>query len=133
MRFLMDNWMLLVAALASGGMLLWSLVRRSAPEVSPQAAVQLINREDAVLLDVREQAEFQAGRVRGAVHLPMSGLDAGIEKLSSKRDRPVIVYCQAGTRGATAALRLQQAGFARVVNLKGGLAAWREANLPLEN
>ena len=133
MRFLMDNWMLLVAALVSGGMLLWSLVRRSAPEVSPQAAVQLINREDAVLLDVREQAEFQAGHLRGAVHLPMSGLDAGIEKLSAKRDRPVIVYCQAGTRAATAALRLQKAGFARVVNLKGGLAAWREANLPLEN
>lgn len=133
MSFLRDNWMLLVVALVSGGMLLWSLVRRPAPEVSPQAAVQLINREDAVLLDVREQAEFQSGRLRGATHFPMSGLDAGMDQLSARRERPIIVYCQAGTRGATAVRRLQQAGFTRVVNLKGGLAAWREANLPLEN
>jgi rhodanese-related sulfurtransferase len=132
--FVRNNLLLFVVALVSGGMLLWPFVRRGTggPWVSPTEATHLINREDALVIDVREPGEFTAGHVLGAKNLPLARLEAAGAELPKRKDRPVIVYCETGERSGRAAATLRKQGFSRVLNLSGGIGAWRQAGLPLE-
>ena len=134
MKFIQENILLIAVALVSGGMLLWPYLRRATggPSVSPTQATQLINREDALVVDVREPGEYGAGHIIGARNVPLSRLDAGGAEVAKKKDRPVIVYCDTGNRSAKAAATLRGQGFAKVVNLAGGLGAWQQAGLPVE-
>ena len=134
MDFVRNNLLLFAVAIVSGGMLLWPLVRRTAggPWVSPAQATHLINREDAIIIDVREPAEFAAGHVLGAKNVPLARLAAPpTPDLLKRKERPVIVYGE-DQRVAKAAAALKKHGFARVTHLSGGLKAWQEAGLPLE-
>lgn len=132
MKFIQDNLLLIGVALASGAMLLWPLVRRTTggPWVNPARATELINREDAVVLDVREPGEYGTGHILAAKNVPVARLEAA--ELGKRKDRPLIVYCDGGERSAKAAAALKRLGFTRVVNLSGGLAAWAQAGLPVE-
>ena len=132
MDFVRNNLLLFAVAFVSGAMLLWPLFRRSAggPWVNTAQATHLINREDAVVVDVREPGEYGAGHILGAKNLPLSRLnDAEVAK---RKDRPLIVYCEGGDRSGKAIAALKQQGFTRVVNLSGGLRAWQQAGLPVE-
>src|SRR5438094_9505416 len=133
-EFVRNNLLLFVVALVSGGMLLWPLVRRTTggPWVNPTQATQLINREEALVVDVREPNEFAAGHVLGAKNLPLARLDASGADLAKRKERPVIVYCDGGERSAKALAALKKHGFTRVANLSGGIAAWQQAGLPVE-
>lgn len=133
-EFVRNNILLFVVALVSGGMLLWPLVRRTTggPWVSTTEATHLINREDALIVDVREPNEFAAGHVLGAKNLPLVRLEASGADLAKKKERPVIVYCDGGERSAKALATLKKQGFTRVANLSGGLGAWQQAGLPVE-
>ncbi len=129
------NMLLFGLALASGGMLLWPLVSRpfrASHEVSVFEAVQLINRRDALVLDVRASGEYAAGHIANARHMQEAQLADRIKELDKFRSRPIVVSCGAGTRapGVTGALRKQ--GFSEVFALRGGIAAWQQASLPLE-
>jgi rhodanese-related sulfurtransferase len=132
--FVRNNLLLFAVAIASGAMLLWPLVRRTAggPWVSPAQATHLINREDALVLDVREANEFATGHVLGAKNLPLARLRASGAELPKKKERPIIVYCDGGERAGKAAAALKKQGFTRVTNLSGGINAWQQAGLPLE-
>lgn len=132
--FVRNNFLLVMVALVSGGMLLWPLVRRTTggPWVSTTQATHLINREDAFVIDVREPNEFAAGHVLGAKNLPLARLEAPGADLAKKKERPVIVYCDGGDRSAKALATLKKQGFTRVANLSGGIAAWQQAGLPVE-
>ncbi|HTM60451.1 MAG TPA: rhodanese-like domain-containing protein [Burkholderiales bacterium] len=134
MEFVRNNILLFVVALVSGGMLLWPFVRRTTggPWVNTTQATHLINREDALVVDVREANEFAAGHVLGAKNLPLARLDASGADLAKKKERPVIVYCDGGERSAKALATLKKLGFTRVANLSGGLGAWQQAGLPVE-
>ena len=134
MDFVRNNLLLFVVALVSGAMLLWPLVRRSfaGPSVSPAQATQLINRQDALVIDVREPAEFAAGHLLGAKNLPLARLAAPGADVAKRKDRPVIVYCDGTDRSSKAAAALKKQGFARVLNLAGGIKAWQDAGLPVE-
>jgi rhodanese-related sulfurtransferase len=131
--FLRNNLLLVAVAAVSGGMLIWPLLRRTTggPWVSTAQATHLINREDALLVDVREPGEFGAGHILGARNVPLARID-GSGDLAKRKDKPVIVYCEGGERAAKAAAALRKLGFSRVVNLSGGLPAWQQAGLPLE-
>lgn len=133
-EFVRNNILLFVVALVSGGMLLWPLVRRTTggPWVNTTQATYLINREDALVVDVREPNEFAAGHVLGAKNLPLARLEAPGADLAKKKERPVIVYCDGGERSAKALATLKKQGFTRVANLSGGLGAWQQAGLPVE-
>ncbi len=98
--------------------------------VSPQDAVRLMN-QGAALLDVRATEEYAAGHIRGARSLPLERLADGLEGLKRYKDKPVIIYCERGARAAAAMRQLAQQGFGRVVNLRGGLSAWRAEQLPV--
>ncbi len=135
MDFVRNNFLLFLTAFVSGAMLLWPLVRRTAggPWVNPAQATHLINREDAIIIDVREPAEFAAGHVLGARNVPLARLAAPTPDLLKRKERPVIVYCDGrGERAGKAAAALKKHGFSRVTNLSGGLKAWQDAGLPLE-
>ncbi len=132
--FVQNNLMLFAVAVVSGAMLLWPLFRRATggPWVNPAQATQLINREDALVVDVREPGEFGAGHILGARNVPVARLAEGSGDLAKRKDKPVIVYCDTGARSAKAAAALKKQGFGRVVNLSGGLGAWQQAGLPVE-
>ncbi len=132
-RFVEHNALMVAVAAISGGMLLWPLMRKSAggPWVSAQEATLLINREDAIVVDVRDSGEYGAGHILGAKSVPMKDLESSPD-IAKRKDRPLIVYCESGQRSSQAAAVLRKAGFAKVFNLTGGLAAWRQAGLPTE-
>ena len=134
MDFVRNNLLLFAVALASGAMLLWPLVRRGTggPWVSPSQATHLINREDAVVLDVRDANEFATGHVLGAKNLPLARMETAGADFVKKKDRPVIVYCDGSDRAAKALAALKRQGYTRAANLSGGLKAWQDAGLPLE-
>jgi len=130
--FVRNNLLLFVVAFVSGAMLLWPLFRRTAggPWVNTVEATHLINREDALVVDVRDPGEYGAGHILGAKNVPLSRLgDADVAK---RKERPVIVYCDGTERAAKAVAALKKQGFTRVVNLSGGLRAWQQAGLPVE-
>ena len=129
------NPLLALTALVAGGMLLWPLVRRTTggPWVNTTRAIELINRQDALVLDVRDPGEYGSGHILGAKNVPLSRIDAAGSEIAAKRkDKPVIVYCDDGNRAAKAAAALRSQGFAKAVNLSGGLGAWQQAGLPVE-
>ncbi len=133
-KFLVDNWLLLVVAFVSGGLLVWPMVKRSAGgagAVSTSEAVRLINREKGVLIDVCEPAEFAAGHAVGARNVPLGQLD-GAKALPTNKTVPLLVMCASGARSSRAADRLRKAGYEKAVAVSGGNAAWREAQLPME-
>ena len=130
-----SNGLLAAVAAVSGAMLLWPYVRRfrGGPSISAAQATQLINREDALVVDVRDPGEYGAGHILGAKNVPLSRIDAvGSEIAGKYKDKPVIVYCDDGNRSGKAATALRGQGFGKAVSLSGGLGAWRQAGLPLE-
>lgn len=134
MKFVMDNIFLIAIAFVSGAMLVWPMVRRGAggPSVTTLEATQLINRQDALVLDVREQAEFAQSHILNARWLPLSQLEARAGEIEKFKDKPLIVYCASGSRSSTAASALTKRGFSKVVNLAGGFVAWQQAGLPVQ-
>jgi rhodanese-related sulfurtransferase len=125
---------LFLAAAVSGGLLLWPLIDKSAggsSKVSTTDAVQLINREKAVLIDVSEPAEYAAGHVVGSKSVPLSQLEASTA-LPKNKALPVVVVCPTGTRAGRAVATLKKLGFENARALAGGYEAWRAANLPVE-
>ena len=132
MDFVRNNLLLFAVALVSGAMLLWPLFRKSTggPWVSTSEATHLINREDALVLDVRDPGEYGAGHILGAKNVPLSRLGDG--EVAKRKERPVIVYCDGSERSSKAVSALRKQGYTRVVNLSGGLKAWQQAGLPVE-
>jgi rhodanese-related sulfurtransferase len=99
--------------------------------VDPAGLTALINRQDALLVDVSASGEFEKGHIAGAKNVQMSQFDADNKVLAKVRELPVAVVCRTGTSSAEAARKLAKAGFSQVFWLDGGLAAWQQANLPL--
>ena len=134
MKFLIDNWMLISIALASGGMLVWPMIAGAinAGALSASGAVQLINREKAVVVDVCEPGEFAAGHVSGAKNVPFSELEAKLPGVVKNKALPLILVCATGARASRAVAVAKKLGYEQAQALGGGLKAWKEANLPIE-
>lgn len=133
MKFIVENWMLILMAAISGGLLLWQTLQQNAGGgVASAEAVRLINRERGVLIDICEPAEYAAGHAVGARNIPLAaGLD-GAKGLPTNKALPLLLMCATGTRAGRAAALLQKAGYDKATAVTGGLAAWREAGLPVE-
>ena len=131
--FLVENWHLFLMAIASGGMLLWGSMRKGggAGRITTAEAVNLINREKAVVIDVSEPHEFGAGHPVGARNVPLGGLENSGD-LPKNKALPLVVVCATGARAGRAAPTLRKLGFEKVHVLAGGMSAWREANLPVD-
>ncbi len=133
MQFLIENWALVLIALTSGGMLLWpSLTGGGGAGISPAAAVQLINRERAVVIDVCDPAEYTAEHVGGAKSIPLAELEAKLPTTVKNKATPLVLVCASGMRAGRAVAVARKLGYDKADALSGGLKAWREANLPIE-
>jgi rhodanese-related sulfurtransferase len=134
-QFITSNILPISIALFSGIMLLWSLFGnrfRGIKEVNSAAALQLINHKNAVVLDVRESSEYDAGHVLNSKLLPLGKLKERMGELEKFKNQPIVVVCRSGNRSGTACFILGKQGFNQVYNLAGGVQAWQKSNLPLE-
>ena len=108
------------------------------PAISPQDAYERLRDGSAVVLDVREPTEWET-HIPGSVQIPRGILEAKADPTSPRHDpaldpgRQVIVYCRSGARSVLAAVTLTDLGFTDVVNLAGGITAWKEAGLPTDD
>ena len=133
MKFIVDNWMLLLVALSSAAMLLWPAVQGATQTgLSPAGAVNLINREKAVVIDVCETEEFAAGHVGGAKNIPLNLLEEKLPAAVKNKALPLILVCQTGARSGRALAIAKKLGYENAQSLGGGLGAWKTASLPLE-
>ena len=133
MKFIFDNWMLIAIALASGALLLWPVIQGAATAgLDPAGAVQLINREKAVVIDVCEPAEYAAGHVGGAKNIPLGDLESKLGAAVKNKSLPVILVCQSGARSGRAVAIAKKLGYEQAQSLGGGLSSWKSANLPVE-
>ncbi len=133
MKFIIDNWMLISVAAASGGMLLWPVIQgASVSGLSSAQAVQLINRERAVVVDVSETEEFAAGHVGGAKNVPVGQLEQRLPEVVKNKGVPLILVCASGSRANRALGVAKKLGYDKAQVLAGGLKSWKEANLPIE-
>ena len=133
MTFFINNWFLFAAALVSGGLLAWPLLSRGAAAggISPAEAVNLINRERGVLIDVSEPAEFGAGHAGGSKNVPFGTLETATD-LPKNKAIPLLLMCPTGARARRGVAVLRKRGYEKANAVAGGVAAWREANLPIE-
>lgn len=101
-------------------------------EVGANEAVRLMNNEEALMLDVREEGEFKDGHVINSVHIPLGVLESRLKEIEAHKEKPVIVYCRTGQRAAKAGTVLQRQGFKSIYKLNGGMLAWSDAGLPVK-
>jgi rhodanese-related sulfurtransferase len=116
------------------GLLIWNILNDQITGIKsllPQEAILLINHEEAIILDVREENEYLQGHILNSIHIPLNTLSDKINRLEKYRNRPIIASCMSGNRSARACSTLKKNGFEQVHNLKGGVIAWQNANLPL--
>jgi rhodanese-related sulfurtransferase len=133
-EFIVKNWALVLIAVVSGGMLLWPTLRKGTGGawVNTLQATQLMNREDALVVDLRPLPEYANGHILGAKSVPLAELEKRAVELDKHKAKPVIVHCGDGNRSSSGAAVLRKLGFGNVVNLTGGYAAWLQAGLPVE-
>ena len=133
MKFVIDNWMLFSVALVSGAMLLWPMVGTlGAGSLSAPLAVQMINRERAVVVDVSETDEFAQGHIGGAKNVPLAQLEQRLQDAVKNKTVPLILVCATGARAQRAVATAKKLGYDKAQALAGGLTAWKDANLPVE-
>jgi rhodanese-related sulfurtransferase len=134
-QFLIDNIFMVGIFAVSGVMLLWPLVSGgfgSGREIGTIDATNLINRENALVLDVREDAEYALMHIPNSRHIPLSTLETRLNELTKFKERPVILSCQSGNRSNKALQILEKNQFSKLFVLRGGIGAWEEASLPLD-
>jgi rhodanese-related sulfurtransferase len=105
--------------------------QRGGKGVSPQELVNLVNKEGAIVLDVRDSKEFAAGHIVDAVNVPHTALESRLSELEKYKEKPVTIVCKMGQHAGTAGAMLRKAGFASVSRLSGGMTEWRNQNLPV--
>lgn len=130
MEFIQENFTWVMLAVLSGGMLIWPILRGTGG-ISVTEATSLINREDGVIVDVRETSEWTTGHIPNARHIALGQLASHVSELERVKDKPIILCCASGNRSSSACATLRKAGFERVFNLAGGIGAWKEAGLPV--
>jgi rhodanese-related sulfurtransferase len=130
-KFFIDNIFLIAIVLVSGGALLWPTLTVRGKRGTPQDITLLINRGKATIVDVRDAKEYAEGHLPEAKNIPLAELDNRLKELDKFKSRSLIVVGKSDARGSAAAAKLGKAGFADVVNLAGGIAAWQKAGLPL--
>lgn len=135
MQFIISNIFPIGMTVISGMMLFWSFFGnrfKGIKEVNPTGALQLINHKNAIVLDVREPGEYDAGHALNAKLIPLGKLKERIGELEKYKDRHIVVMCRSGNRSGTACFIMGKHGFSQAYNLAGGILAWKKANLPLE-
>ncbi len=133
MDFISSNIWLVLAVIVSGGYLIFPkliLGEGGKTTLGPQDLVQLINRQHATVIDLREEKEFEIGSIVGSKNIPLDALQQSTKGLKKFEKRPIALICGSGAKSRTAQKALSKEGFSDVYVLSGGLTAWMQASLP---
>jgi len=130
-QFLGEQWVLVAALAAVLTLLLLHETRKAGPALSINQAVQLVNAEGGVFLDVRDAAEYGRGHITDAMHIPAASLANRVSELEKFRDKPVIVVCKMGQSAGPATKTLRAQGFGKAQKLSGGMMEWDAQKLPV--
>lgn len=134
-EFVLNNLLLFGALVVVLVMLIKAELEHQANKgllLSATAAIRLINNnDDTLIIDTRTAAEYKAGHINNAKSVPLKDLASRLEKFSDHKNKPVLVYCNSGSSASRAMKMLKSSGFEKVNNLEGGIAAWKEANMPV--
>jgi rhodanese-related sulfurtransferase len=133
-EFIGNHWMMTAALFIVTILLIQDIidsVTRKHKTVSPNEAVVLLNNDLTIVVDVREPPEFAEGHIEGARNIPLQKLEERASELEDHKNKPILVNCQSGTRSLAAGKKLTQLGFTQIFELKGGMFAWKDSNLPV--
>jgi rhodanese-related sulfurtransferase len=133
-EFAAENWYLFIALIAILGWLISGEIlrkMRGVTSVTPAETLQLINHQDAIVLDIRDGGEYKSGHIPAARHIPANNVQNRLNELQKFKDKPIIVCCSSGVSSEGVCALLKKNGFTTVHSLKGGLPAWQNANLPV--
>lgn len=131
LEFIGNHLMLSTLWLAALAAIVFYHQRTASKGVGPQQAVMLINRSDAIVVDVRDKKEFESGHIVDSINIPLAKLDQRVTELKKHQQKPVIVVCKLGQHSADAAKKIQAAGHEQVYKLSGGLTEWKAQSMPL--
>lgn len=130
-EFIGNHLVLSAIWLASVAAIIFYHQRTASAAVGPQQAVMLINRKDAVVVDVRDKKEFDAGHIVDSINIPLANLKQRVTELKKHKDKPVLVVCKLGQHSGDAAKTLEEAGHSEVIRLSGGVTEWKSQSYPL--
>jgi rhodanese-related sulfurtransferase len=132
--FIINHWPLLVTLVILLIILIIEETRttiQGITKISTTKVVEFMNRENAVIIDVREHVRFNAGHIIGSTNIIISEIENSIEKLNKYKDKPIIMVCNIGQSSIKAGIILKKHNFTKVFSLAGGIAEWQKAGLPL--
>ena len=131
LEFAMGHWVL--ASTFAGLLIALFLLEkhRSGRSVSPQQATMLLNREEAVIIDVRDTKDFNNGRIKGSIHIPLAKLKDRIDEIEKYKEKQLVIVDKAGQHSGMAGKQLKAAGFENICRMSGGIAEWKNSSLPL--
>jgi len=130
LEFLAQQWILVSALLAAVGMLVFHESRKAGPSLTPQQAINLVNTEQGVFLDVRDGGDFKQGHIADALHIPAAKVPDRLAELDKHRDRPIVIVCKMGQQAGLAGKQLRAAGYNKVYKMAGGMLEWGNLQLP---
>ena len=130
-EFVVNHYILVSLFVAFLLAILFLESRRGGAKISAQGAVSLINKDEAVVVDIRDRKEYGEGRITGAINIPLNSLKSRVAELNKFKDKQIIVADKMGQHSAMAVKQLNAEGFTNVVRLNGGIADWKASNLPL--
>ena len=130
-EFVSNHWLLVSIFIAVTVALLLTVIKGGKGNIAPTAATTLINRDEAVVIDVRSAAEFSKGHIINAINIPINGFASQLNLLEKHKGKPIVVYCNAGSQSTSACSKLRKEGFDQVYNLSGGIMGWLNAGLPI--
>lgn len=134
LQFVIHHWFLWTMLVVVLGLIAWAELNSNAAgsrAVTPSNAVNLMNHEQAVVIDIRNKEAYKSGHVLGAIHLPATEFSQKWSKLNESKDKPIIVVCAQGMQAQKIAKELKAKSFEKVYHLQGGMSAWRGAGLPI--
>jgi rhodanese-related sulfurtransferase len=130
LEFASQQWMLIGLLALAVGLLIAHEGRKAGPSVSPQQAINMVNREDGIFVDLRDAAAFKAGHIVDAKHIPAAKLGERLAELQAFKEKPVVLVCKMGQQAGAASKQLQAAGYSRVYKMAGGMMEWSSLQLP---
>ncbi len=131
LEFITNNFMLVAAWALTLAMLLWTEQNKAGKSVGTHEATRMINKENAIVLDIRPKKEFSTGHITSSIHIPVTELDKRLTELDKHKQKPIIVVCNIGQTAGAATKQLKAAGFENVVRLSGGMTEWKAQSLPV--
>lgn len=129
-EFLAQQWILVAALLTVVVMLILHENRKSGPSLSPQQAINLVNTDDGIFLDLRDAADFKKGHVVGAINIPAAKLPERMVELEKYRDKPIVLVCKMGQQSGAAGKQLKAGNYSKVYKMTGGMMEWANLQLP---